>query len=91
MRDRGNNGINTTEKYLYSKALRGIAIVISHNGEDNNAQKAIKGILRETGKLILSINNNDLVKMLKMKFDNSAPPSVHLYDKLDKMLIDLEK
>jgi len=84
--------IYTTEKYLYTKALRSVAIIISCKGEDLNAQKAIKGLLRETGKVILSINNDDLIKMLEIKLsDEIRQPSDYLSEKLDEMLIELEK
>lgn len=82
--------IYTTDKYLYLKALRSVAIIISCNGSSENAQKAIRGTLRENGKLILSIDNNDLIKMIDIKLNNEAP-SDYLYDLLDNLLIDLEK
>lgn len=82
--------IFTTEKYLYSKALRGVAIIISTKGTDKNADKAIKGILREDGKLIISLSNQDLVKMLAQKENNDIPAD-YLSEKLDQLLIDLEK
>lgn len=34
--------IYTTEKYLYLKALRGVAIIISCHGTDNNAEKRLE-------------------------------------------------
>ena len=80
----------TTEKYLYLKALRGIAILISTNGTDEHADKAIRGVLREEGKLIISISNEDLIYMLKQKKSNEEPAD-YLSDKLDGLLIDLEK
>lgn len=80
----------TTEKYLYLKALRGIAILISANGTDEHADKAIRGVLREEGKLIISISNEDLIYMLKQKKSNEEPAD-YLSDKLDGLLIDLEK
>jgi len=82
--------IYTTEKYLYLKALRGVAIIISCNGTDKNADKAIKGILRENGKLIISLNNSDLKKFIIAKIDNDIP-SDYLCEKLDDLLINLEK
>lgn len=82
--------IYTTDKYLYLKALRSVAIIISCNGASTNANKAIKGTLRENGKLILSINNQDLITMIDMKISN-AFPSDHLYSIFDKLLINLEK
>lgn len=82
--------IYTTDKYLYLKALRGVAILISCKGTSPNADKAIRGTLRENGKLILSISNADLLKMIKMKM-NEEVPADHLYSKFDELLIDLEK
>ena len=82
--------IYTTDRYLYKKALRCVAIIISCNGADNNAQRAIRGTLRENGKLIISLDNKELIKMLQVK-DSKGIPSDYLYDKLDEMLIDLEK
>lgn len=82
--------IYTIDKYLYLRALRGVAIIISCNGEDKNAKKAIRGTLRENGKLIVSVNNYDLIKMIEMRI-NDGEPADYLYDILDELLIDLEK
>lgn len=86
----GQREIFTTVKYLYSKALRGVAIIISTNGTDDHGDRAIRGILRDEGKLILSLSNQDLVQMLKMKRRNDDPAE-YLSEKLDALLIDLEK
>lgn len=80
----------TTVKYLYPKALRGIAILISATGIDEHGMKAIKGILRDEGKLIIALDNKDLVEMLKLKKKHN-PPADYLSDKLDALLIELEK
>ena len=82
--------IYTTDKYLYLKALRGVAIIVSCKGASQNAHKAIRGTLRENGKLILSIDNSDLIKMIEIKM-NEGVPADHLYAKFDELLIDLEK
>ena len=82
--------IYTTEKYLYLKALRGVGIIISCYGTDNNAEKAIRGTLRENGKLILIVNNQGLIEMIEAK-TKGREPSGYLYDQLDTMLVDLEK
>lgn len=63
--------IYTTEKYLYTKALRGTGIIISANGYSNNAMLAAKGCLRESGKLIILLDTNDLIKMM---LGSKAPP-----------------
>ena len=82
--------IYTTEKYLYAKALRCIAIIVSCNGSDDNAKKAIKGTLRENGKLILNLSNRDLANMLEYELNGNLA-SEYLYNVLDEMLIELEK
>lgn len=82
--------IYTTDKYLYAKALRSVAIILSCNGEDKNAQKAMKGTLRENGKLILSISNKDLIMMLNGKIQGDFPAE-YLYGMLDTILVELDK
>lgn len=82
--------IYTTEKYLYAKALRCVAIIVSCNGSDENAKKAIKGTLRENGKLILNLSNRDLANMLEYELKGNLA-SEYLYNVLDEMLIELEK
>lgn len=82
--------VYTTDKYLYLKALRGVAIIVSCKGASPNANKAIRGTLRENGKLILSIDNSDLCEMIRIKM-NDGTPADYLYSKFDDLLIDLEK
>ena len=82
--------IYTTDKYLYLKALRGVATLVSCKGASTNANKAIRGTLRENGKLILSVSNTDLLKMIDIKI-NKGIPADYLYQKFDELLIDLEK
>lgn len=82
--------IFTTEKYLYGIALRKIAILISVCGADENAKKAIRGSLREQGKLIMSLDNQDMINMLKMKKKNKDVTG-YLSGKLDEILVELEK
>lgn len=82
--------IYTTEKYLYAKALRSVAIMIAANGYDTNAQRAAKGAFRENGKLILLLDTKDLIKLNKLKAKGEEP-SAYLLDRLDKLLLELEK
>lgn len=82
--------IYTTEKYLYDKALRKVAIIVSRNGIDENALKAIKGSLREQGKVILTLTDYDILSMIKMYYEGDNPTD-YLSMKLDKLLIELEK
>ena len=82
--------IYTTEKYLYSKALRRVGIIISAHGFDKNAYWAAKGCLRENGKLIILLDTKDLIEMNRIKMDREDP-SNFLLDKLDNLLLELEK
>ncbi|AWK51066.1 hypothetical protein DIC82_08585 [Clostridium beijerinckii] len=82
--------IYTTEKYLFQTALRNVGFIISREGASVNAVKSAKGILRETGKLIVNLTSNDLRKMLEMK-DSGNEPSDYLFSIVDKFLLELEK
>ena len=78
------------QRYLYAKALRSVAIIIAKNDYDDNSVWAAKGCLRENGKLIILLNIEDIKKMYKMKEENDDP-SVYLMNKLDTLLLELEK
>ena len=82
--------VTTTARYLYTKALRSVAIIVSPNGFSVHADKAARGALREEGKLLLPLTNAELIGMLQMQ-DNGEYPADYLSDKLDSLLIDLEK
>lgn len=84
------NEIYTTEKYLYAKALRAVGIMIAANGYSENARWAAKGCLRENGKLILLLDTQDLIEMNKLRAQHEDP-SNYLLDKLDNLLLELEK
>ncbi|MRC18367.1 hypothetical protein GH866_22495 [Bacillus thuringiensis] len=82
--------VYTTEKYLFQKALRNVCFMISCKGLDDNAVLATKGILRETGKLIISISNLDLEELLVLK-GNGGEPSDYLFGLIDRILLQLSK
>ena len=82
--------VYTTEKYLYEKALRKVAIIVSRKGADEHAQKAMRGSLRESGKLILYLSDNDLLDMISIKQDGEDPADF-LANRLDDFLLQLEK
>ncbi|MCY1741438.1 hypothetical protein [Ensifer sp. SL37] len=84
----GQDQIYSTEKYLFTHALRTVAIMIARNGEDDGAKHAREGALREHGKLIIGLSGADLVKMLEMKRDLDDFTGV-LADNLDTMLTSL--
>ena len=82
--------IYTTEKYLYEKALRKVAVIVSRKGADENANKAARGSLREAGKLIICLSDENINKLIDIK-NNSGDPGDFLEVLLDDMLMDLEK
>jgi hypothetical protein len=82
--------IHSTEKYLFVPAMRSVAFIISRKGADKNAKAIMRGALRESGKLMLSLNLDDVCKMLEMK-DNGDDPNTLLFERLDEMLMKLER
>jgi hypothetical protein len=82
--------VYSTEKYLFVPAMRSVAFVISRKGADKNAKAVMRGALRETGKLILSLSLDDVCTMLKMK-DAGDDPNTLLFERLDEMLMKLER
>ena len=82
--------ICTTEKYLFNTALRNVAIIITRKGIDKNGQKMIRGILRESGKLIIVLNDEDIKAMIEL-YENNERVSIILSQKLDEILTTLDK
>lgn len=82
------NLIYVTEKYLFDAALRNVAIIISRKGFSEAAKFAVEGCLKEHGKLILGITDDDLVEMLKLKSDKAAD---YLLEKLEEFLMGISK
>lgn len=82
--------VYTTEKYLYPIAMRGAAIIVSRHGADNGADQAMRGALREHGKLILSLSLKELCEMLHAR-DAGSDHLITLVNKLDAMLMGLER
>lgn len=82
--------VYATEKYLYDKALRKVAIIISRKPFSKNAQKAANGCLRENGKVIINLTDRDLITLLDMH-NRKDNPADYLSQKLDDLLVELEK
>ena len=75
-----------TSKYLYPKAMRSVAIIFSRKGANKNAHKIICGLLREEGKLIIVLKDDDVYKLL----DNPTNKNTILNNILDDLLINLD-
>ena len=84
----GANLIHVTEKYLYPKALRGIAVIISPQGFDEAAKRASHGALRDVGKLVLDLTREKLGDLLDQK-DNAQPPGETMETLLDTHLLEI--
>lgn len=82
------NLIYITEKYLFDAALRNVAVIISRKGFSKAAKFAAEGCLKEHGKLILNVTDEDLIKMLELKSDKAAD---YLLDKLEEFLMGISK
>ena len=90
------NEIYTTERYLYNNALRNVAIVFSRKGMDKNANIACQSILKEHGKLILVLNDDEVIKLINTYFeklddDTKISPSDILFQKAKDFLLNLDK
>lgn len=57
----------TTERYLSASALRPVCFVLSRKAAHPHAVQAASGAMRESGKLLVFLSDDDLVKMLKAK------------------------
>lgn len=84
----GQGQVLTTEKYLLPLAFRSLAIILSRKGANNSASKSTEGAMRESGKLILILDDDHLHKMLEMK-DVGGDPSDVLLDLADEFLTGL--
>ncbi len=82
--------ILTTEKYLHKRALRSVAFIISRKGISDNALKFSQGAMREHGKLIVNLTDEDLCNMLDMK-EKGDDPNDYMFEKVDSFLMSLPR
>jgi hypothetical protein len=80
--------IYTTERYLFTAALRSVAVVIARNGIGSSAIQAIHGSLREQGKLILCLTGEEFSGLLR-GFDTGDSPEDLLIQKRDEILMSI--
>lgn len=78
--------IYLTEKYLFNSALRSIAILVARSGKTSSADNAIRGALRDQGKLILCLSLEDICSMLENR-DGGGDPTDLLYGYVDDLLM----
>ncbi len=57
----------TTERYLSASALRPVCFVLSRKAAHPHAVQAASGAMRESGKLLVFLSDDDLIKMLRAK------------------------
>ena len=80
----------TTEKYLLEKGLRRTGILFTRAGADTDAQKMINGAMREHGKLMLVVHDDQVCEMLHMR-DRGEDPSDLLFAIADEFLLALSR
>jgi hypothetical protein len=82
--------ILTTEKYLLERGLRRVAIVISRTGAKADAIKMTQGAMREHGKLMLIVDDEQVCEMLHMK-ERGEDPTDRLFELADDFLLTLPR
>jgi hypothetical protein len=82
--------VYTTEKYLFLRALRSVAFIISRGDAHESALMAARGALREHGKLIVNLSIDDICEMLRLR-DEIKEYNGYLFDKIDQMLMKLDR
>jgi hypothetical protein len=75
--------VYSTERYLFSGALRTVCLLISRKGPDDGCRRAAQGAMRESGKLVLLLSNAELIRMLQTKAEGDDPTT-----QLDEMIWD---
>ncbi|HEY8961923.1 MAG TPA: restriction endonuclease [Luteolibacter sp.] len=82
--------ILTTEKYLFERALRRVAIIFSRKGAHRNAVKMAQGAMRESGKLLLVLDDEKICEMLRIR-EQGDDPSDLLFEWVDDFLMSLPR
>jgi hypothetical protein len=80
--------VYSTERYLFSSALRTVCFLISRKGPDEGCKRAAQGALRESGNLILLLSNGDLVQMIRLRADENGPTN-YVDEKIWQFIITL--
>lgn len=82
--------ILSTEKYLLPRALRSLGIILTRKGADKSARLTAAGAMRESGKMMLILDDDKLCELLHAK-DCGDDPSDKLFQLLDDFLMTLNR
>lgn len=86
----GQGQVYSTEKYLFEKAKRKVCFLISREGPAENAIIACQGAMREHGKLILNLDENDLLSLISCKVEGNDPNDI-IFNRIDDFLMTLPR
>jgi hypothetical protein len=67
MAEIGQQQVHSTERYMSTNAMRPICFVLSREPPHRHALIAAYGALREGGKLLVFLSDDDLIEMLKLR------------------------
>lgn len=80
----------TTEKYLLPQAMRNVAILFTRKGADKGAKTMIAGAMRDAGKLMIVLDDNQVCDMLHAKQRGDDPADI-LFSLTDDFLMSLNR
>jgi hypothetical protein len=86
----GQAEILTTERYLFERASRKVAIIFCRKGKNKHADEVIRGAMREAGKLLLVLDDDDVCELLHMR-ERGEDPSDRLFEITDAFLMALTR
>lgn len=82
--------VYSTEKYLLDKAKRKVCFLISRLGPSDNAFTACQGAMREHGKMIICLDDDDIIRMIESRMVGNDPNEL-VFEKLDRFLMELPR
>lgn len=82
--------IYSTERYLFTGALRTVCFLIARRGGTESCMRAAQGAMRESGKLILVLSNRDLVNLLESGEDQDSAENI-LDERIWRFIISLPR
>ncbi|MEE4103572.1 restriction endonuclease [Pseudomonas viridiflava] len=82
--------VYSTEKYLLDKAKRKVCFLISRHGPSDNAFVACQGAMREHGKLIICLEDGDIVRLIESRMLGNDPNEI-VFEKIDRFLMELPR